>query len=1146
MRSNALVQIRRLAAAAVASALLVPASAQHQLSSTGYPAKIAGASDEAEKAIKRFQLPPGFKCEVWAAEPDLAQPVAFYMDDTGKVYVCETFRHSQGVDDIRGHPDWLDEELASKTVEDRVALLKRHFNNDLRSYTAHTERVRLLTDTHGLGRADHSTVFAEGFTNILDGIAAGVIARGNDVYLANIPNVWLLRDTDGDGIADQRKSLSYGYGVRGGFLGHDLHGFAWGPDGKLYYSIGDRAGNILVNGRYVGFPDGGSVFRCNADGSELEQFTYGLRNPQELVFDDFGNLFTGDNNSDGGDQARWTYLVEGADNGWRIGYQFLENRNSYTPRGPWNAEKMWYPQNPDQPAYIVPPIKNIAAGPSGVSYYPGTGATPEWRGMFTLVDFRGSSSGSGIHRFKLKPHGANFELVEADKMIWSILATDGDWGPDGAYYVLDWVEGWNQNGKGRIYKMTHEQGIRAPIVAETKKLLAAGFDQRSPKELLGLLAHPNQRVRQGAQFALAARGEPSLTALVKLARNPGDLHARVHAIWAIGQIEAKVRKVGVAAPTESLDALVALMSDAEMEVRANAARVLGDAVYPRAYEALVRAASDSNARVQSLAVIALSKLGRSEAVPAVLAMLKSNADADPTLRHAGVVALVRCASPDQIIALASNPSESLRLAAVIALRRLQRSEIALFLQDSSARIVVEAARAINDEPISGAVPDLALLIDKGPWNDLPNSGADLVRRIINANYRTGTRQSAAALAQYAAADRPEWARIDALAALGDWPANGGRDRITGLWRPTAFTRDAKIPGDALKPVLASMVRSAPNKIRARAARAAGSLGLIETAPLLAELAVNQQVSGDARSEALKALAALHAPQLAEVLSKAADDPDETVRKTALSLSAQVSSNPTPIVPLPAAANASTTAAPATAPNPLARFISVLAKGSISERQNALTTVAGIEGKAADGLLSHWMVDLQAGKVAPELQLDVLDAAARRPALKSMVTKWEEGLPKLAENDINPWKVCLVGGNADEGRKVFLEKAEVSCVRCHKIKGEGGEVGPELTGIVAKRGREYVLRSILYPNAEIAQGFESVLVNMKNGTTYAGVIKSETATELEVNSPEDGMLKLKKADITSREKGLSGMPEGFSGVLTKQEIRNLVEFLASNP
>ena len=129
--------------------------------------------------------------------------------------------------------------------------------------------------------------------------------------------------------------------------------------------------------------------------------------------------------------------------------------------------------------------------------------------------------------------------------------------------------------------------------------------------------------------------------------------------------------------------------------------------------------------------------------------------------------------------------------------------------------------------------------------------------------------------------------------------------------------------------------------------------------------------------------------------------------------------------------------------------------------------------------------------------------------------------------------------------MFLEKVEVSCVRCHKINAEGGEVGPELTGLGDKKGREYLLQSLLYPNASIAQGFESVLVTLKNGTTYAGVIKSETDAELEINSPEDGLLKLKKAEITAREKGLSGMPDGFGGVLTKQEIRNLVEFITTS-
>ena len=737
--------------------------------------------------------------------------------------------------------------------------------------------------------------------------------------------------------------------------------------------------------------------------------------------------------------------------------------------------------------------------------------------------------------FKHKPKGASFEIVDDKKMVWAIEATDAKWGPDGAFWVLDWVDGWEPVGKGRIYRFFDPTTIGAASVKDTQALLKDGFAQRKDGELLKLLAHPNYRVRQGAQFELAARGEKSVPALVKLTRAGNEVHARLHAIWALGQIQARAHKARRNLSAPELDALLPLMADADGHVRANAARVLGDAGYLRAYDVLVKGTTDSDLHVQALATIALGKLGRREAVPTLFAELKANADQDPHIRYAAVTALVAVNDIETLLAAVKNPDDGIRMGVLLALRRLQRNEIATFLDDSNPKIVTEAARAINDEPISGVMDLLAAHLG-GPdlWpGKLQPHRRPFIRRALNANYRFGTPATAARLAGFAANDAfPEELRAEALDALGEWPKNSGRDRVTGLWRPTAFARDAKIPGAALQPVLAQLLAGSPDDVRAAAARAVGELKLVSSSSSLAQLVIGKQGNAKTRAAALTALSKLQTPEYAVALAAAQNDTEELVRKTAVKLSVDAP-------PVTAAAGV-----PMVANDPVAKLAAVIATGSVSEKQNAFAALAKVAGPSADEFLTRWMNDLLAGKVAPELQLDVLDAAGAHPALKPLVTQYQVALPTTAENDINPWKVCLTGGNAEDGKKVFLEKAEVSCVRCHKVNGEGGEVGPELTGVVGRKGRDYVLRSVLYPNAEIAQGFESVLVTVKNGTAYAGVIKSETPEILEINSPEDGLLKLKKSDIESREKGLSGMPEGFGTVLTKQELRNLVEFLAS--
>ena len=265
-------------------------------------------------------------------------------------------------------------------------------------FAKYEDRIRRLEDTTGSGFANHATVFADGFHDPLDGTGAGLIARGNELWLACIPNLWHFRDTKDTGTADVKEKLLTGFGIKFALRGHDMHGLRFGPDGKLYFSIGDRALHVKTKeGKDIAQLDSGSIMRCNPDGTDFEIFTTGVRNPQELAFNERGDLFTCDNNSDAGDKCRFTYLVEGGDCGWRMAFQYLPDR------GPWMREKAWDEKLAPSFRYIVPCIANIGNGPSGITYNPGTGLSPKYYGKFYLSDFRGGANASVVHEITASP-----------------------------------------------------------------------------------------------------------------------------------------------------------------------------------------------------------------------------------------------------------------------------------------------------------------------------------------------------------------------------------------------------------------------------------------------------------------------------------------------------------------------------------------------------------------------------------------------------------------------------------------------------------------------------------------------------------------------------------------------------------------------
>ena len=147
------------------------------------------------------------------------------------------------------------------------------------------------------------------------------------------------------------------------------------------------------------------------------------------------------------------------------------------------------------------------------------------------------------------------------------------------------------------------------------------------------------------------------------------------------------------------------------------------------------------------------------------------------------------------------------------------------------------------------------------------------------------------------------------------------------------------------------------------------------------------------------------------------------------------------------------------------------------------------------------------------------------------------------NPLGLRQLVLSGGDARQGRRLFAERADWGCQRCHKLDGEGGDVGPELKGIGRSKGRAYVLNAVLNPNAEIAQGFESVQLELRSGESLLGILKEETDTTLSIAIPGAGTERIQKSNIASRHRGPSAMPDGLGELMTLSELRDLIEALS---
>jgi len=1117
----------------------LPAETHSSAAASGPALEITRITPEEAKqtaALIEQQVPvttaEGMKAELWASEKLIGDTVAIHLDDKGRVWAGITQRSNNSEFDIRSVPEWEDASMTFSSIEDRRAFLHKELapekkltdrripdrnndgNQDWHDLAVMTEKVVLLEDKSGAGKADFAQTVVDDFHTEVTDVIGGLFYNENadELFLNVAPDVWKMKDTNGDGFFDQKTSLAHGFAVHVGFSGHGFSGATIGPDGMLYSSMGDIGTNVTdANGKKWNYSNEGVIVRSELDGSNFEVFASGLRNIYEFSFDKYGNFISVDNDGDHiGEYERVVHLIEGSDSGWRINWQLGKYKDPKNNRYKvWMDENYFTPQFKGQAAHLLPPVAPYHAGPSGMTYNPGTALSDEWRDHFFVVEFVGSATAAGINAFTLKPKGASFELASDKNIFRGVLPTGLKMGPDGALYLSDWIEGWGLKQKGRIWKLDTPETAGNAIRTETKNLLAQDFRTFGTEQLIQHLQHSDMRVRQKSQFALVEKQQTDI--LQQVATTNSNQLARVHAIWGLGQILRKN-------PVEN-SVLMNLLQDSDAEIRAQSAKVLGDSRIATATEKLISLLTDKSPRVQLYAAQALGRIAAPTAVNPLIDMIAKNNEQDVYLRQAGVIALARIGDEKALAALATHSSEAVRIAAVVALKKLKSPGLVNFLQDKSEFVVTNTARAINDdELVTDALPELASLLDQPKFINEP-----LLRRAINANVyaKTNTAAQAQRLIQFAQLNKiPGHLRAEAISALAVWSEGSVYDRVTGVYRgPINHPESEAIT--AIGSGYTKLLQDKESLVREATIAALGKLNRQEANPQLINL-LKKDPSTDVRIASLQALKKFNLPQISDLVFVALNDKEQAVRMTALAM--------VPELDMPVAQS-------------VEMHNILLKNGTTGEQQAALLSLANVKAPEAEAIFREQMQLLIDNKIAPEVQLELVTAVEKitSPELAQLLATYESKKDK--NNPLDMYREAIYGGDPDKGMRLFRYSNSTQCVRCHIVGSRGNRVGPELTKIATILSPEQMLEAMIAPAARIAPGFGRVTVVMKDNIRIEGSFDAENKNDITITSNAKTQV-IPRSEITKLEfGGISPMPPMGQG-LTKAELRDLVAYLST--
>ena len=997
----------------------------------------------ADRAAADLDIYPGLEAVLFASEPMLSNPVNIDIDHRGRVWVCDVVNYRE-----------------------------RAANNDRPA----GDRILILADEDGDGAADSSKVYYQG--RDIDA-ALGIAVLGNRTIVTAAPNVIVFTDEDGDDKPDRKEYLFTNSGAPQN--DHSTHSVVFGPDGKLYWNMGnggryvggkdgrlmiDRAGNPVLDRNYVNFLrenpqadrpafargyeniespyQGGMVFRADLDGGGFEVLGHNFRNNYEAAVDSFGGVWQSDNDDDGNYAVRLNYILEFGNYGYRDEMTGAGNQAPRTGRSEKIPERHWHRNDPG----VVPNLLIAGAGsPTGIAVYEGRLLPRElWdRAFYT-------DAGPGVLRAVLaEPEGAGYtartvDILKGERDKW-VRPVDVAAAPDGSLFVSDWYDpviGWNRMedaGRGRIFRIAPPGNRYEP--GEHDFTTAAGAAEA--------LKSPNQAARYMAWTALRAKqkeAEPVLAAMFA----GGEPRMRARALWLLSKFDGRGgHYVGRA------------LDDADENMRIvglRAARQLGLDPIPL----VERLAADPSPRVRRECAIALRGL-RGPAAATLWAALAS--------RHDGA---------DRWYLEALGIAAEGRWNACL---RAWLKRVGPAWNSPAGRDIVWRSRA-------DATPDYLARILRGDGLE----AGDAARYLRAFDFQKDSAAKSRNLRKLA------FGRPDSRAPGDIFIAAEALLRLPEI--------DLAADPGARKAVAALLDRAQGTE---QFARLALRYKLREHYPALMAAAVENKDN----PLGIASVAALLEADAGGVIEdfirrdpQAAADAAEALGNSRSGLAAPLLEKMALDASLPAAA-----------------------------REQAVRSMAGIR-QGAETLIAL----AKAGAFPQELR-ETAGAAMTRSMHARMRAEAERlfPLPPMRNNEPLPGMTDLLvlAGNAERGAQVF---ESATCADCHIVGGKGVRFGPDLSKIGEKLSKAGLYESILDPSAGVSPDFRLEHFELAGNELVSGIVVNETADKVTLRMEGGAAADYAKQDILSRrESSVSAMPDDLQEQMSVDDLVDLVEYLS---